>query len=91
MEKRCAYCQMSLSAHHLDRQVCAAMDWDRRKAGLHGVRFRSFRCPRCGNSSFFIEVRRHGHESEETVERRRAELRQVAKELEVVTLCDEGS
>jgi ribosomal protein S27AE len=82
---------MSLMAHHLDRQVSAAMDWDRRKAGLHGMRFRSYRCPRCGNASFFIEVRRHGQESEEAVERRRAELRKVAGELEAVVLCDEAT
>jgi ribosomal protein S27AE len=82
---------MSLLAHHLDRQVSAAMDWDRRKAGLHGIRFRSYRCPRCGNSSFFVEVRRHGHESEEAVQQRRAELRQVVKELDAVVLCEEAS
>jgi hypothetical protein len=82
---------MTFTAGNLDRQVSAAMDWDRRKAGLHGVRFRSYRCPRCGSSSFFIEVRRHGHESVEAVQRRREELRQVASELEAVVLYEEGS
>jgi hypothetical protein len=77
----CPDCACPLTPDDLDTAETTAMEADRVRAGLRGVRFRYYVCPACGAADIVVTVLPLKGESADRFGRRRAEMEAVARAM----------
>jgi hypothetical protein len=81
MRRECTACTRPFAPADLDRAASRDMKADRKRAGLDGVRFVSYRCPACGSETAFVDVLPRDGEFAEDYERRRDGLEAAVRGL----------
>jgi hypothetical protein len=81
MQRECTTCTRPFAPADLDRAASRALEHDRKRAGLAGVRFLYYRCPACGTDDIFVDILPRDGEFAEDYERRREALEAAVRGL----------
>jgi hypothetical protein len=81
MPRDCTRCRRQYTLSDLSSEETENMEAQRREAGLEGVKFLYFRCPKCGMDDIFVAILPRETEFAQDYEARRDAMEKVVRGL----------